>query len=132
MILERQQDYFEQGPAQLKPMTMQQVADAVGVHETTVSRAIAGKFLETPFGVVEMRRFFTTGYQTSSGEDVANSSVKDRIAELIAAENPSRPLSDATIVETLQQEGLEIARRTVAKYRDALNIPPSNLRRRHG
>lgn len=131
VILDRQQEYFESGPAMLKPMTMQQVADAVGVHETTVSRAIAGKFIETPFGVVEMRKFFTTGYQTSGGEDVANSSVKDRIGELIAGEDPGKPLSDATIVETLQKEGLDIARRTVAKYRDALNIPPSNLRRRH-
>lgn len=132
IILERQGEYFEQGPSHLKPMTMQQVAEAVGVHETTVSRAIAGKFLETPFGVVEMRKFFTTGYQTASGEDVANSSVKDLIANLIAAEDPAKPLSDAVIVETLKGEGLDIARRTVAKYRDALNIPPSHLRRRHG
>lgn len=131
ILLERQEEYFSSGPAHLKPMTMQQVAEAVGIHETTVSRAIAGKFVETPYGVVEFRKFFTTGYQTASGEDVANSSVKDRIAALVAAEDPGKPLSDSTIVETLKNEGLDIARRTVAKYRDALNIPPSHLRRRH-
>lgn len=131
IILDRQQEYFLHGPAHLKPLTMQQVAEGVGVHETTVSRAIAGKFVETPFGVVEMRKFFTTGYQTASGEDVANSSVKDKIAAMIAEEDPQHPLSDSTIVSTLEKEGLEIARRTVAKYRDALGIPPSHLRRQH-
>ena len=131
IILERQQEFFQQGPAHLKPLTMQQVAEAVGVHETTVSRAISGKFVETPYGVFEMRKFFTTGYQTAKGEDVANSSVKDQIAAMIAAEDPRHPLSDAAIVSALEKGGLDIARRTVAKYRDALNIPPSHLRRHH-
>lgn len=132
VIARHQAAFLKRGPGHLKPLTMQQVASEVGVHETTVSRAVAGKFAETPQGIFEMRKFFTTGYQTSSGEDLANTSVKDRIAALIADESPSSPLSDSAIVKQLNGEGLDIARRTVAKYRDALNIPPSHLRRRHG
>ena len=132
VVVERQRDYLERGPSHLKPLTMQQVAEAVGVHETTVSRAVAGKFAETPQGVIDMRKFFTTGYQTSEGGDLANTSVKDRIAALVAAENPAKPLSDDAIVRLLAADGLKIARRTIAKYRDALNIPPSHLRKQHG
>jgi RNA polymerase sigma-54 factor len=132
VLVERQREFLEEGAAHLKPLTMQQVADLVGVHETTVSRAVAGKFAETPGGIIDLRRFFTTGYHTSDGQDVANTSVKDKIAAMIAAEDPAKPLSDETIVQTLAGEGLTIARRTIAKYRDALGIPPSHLRRRHG
>jgi len=132
VLLDKQRDYFEKGSSHLKPLTMQQVADEVGVHETTVSRAIAGKYAATPHGIIDLRRFFASGYQTTNGNDVANTSVKDRIAELIAEEDNLHPYSDDRIVSKLKEEGLNIARRTVAKYRDALHIPPSHLRKRHG
>ena len=110
-------------------MNMAQVAEAVGVHETTVSRAIAGKFISTPQGVLDMKFFFTTGYQTDSGESVANTSVKDTIAEIVAEEDPHKPLSDQAIVKALEEKGIKIARRTVAKYREELDILPSHMRK---
>jgi len=131
VIADRQRDFLERGPLHLAPLTMQQVAEKVGVHETTVSRAVAGKYAETPRGIVEMRKFFTAGYQTKSGKNLANTSVKERLAAFIAEENPSKPLSDDAIVKTLKKKGIKISRRTIAKYRQALNIPPSHLRRRH-
>lgn len=128
-IVTRQHDFLEKGRAHLHPMNMAQVAEAVGVHETTVSRAISGKFISTPQGVFEMRFFFTTGYQTESGESVANTSVKDAIAEIVSEEDPSKPLSDQQIVKELTERGLKIARRTVAKYREELEILPSHMRK---
>jgi RNA polymerase sigma-54 factor len=110
-------------------MTMAQVAEAVGVHETTVSRAIAGKTVATPQGVFEMRFFFTTGYRADDGTQVSNTSVKDAIAALVRAEDGAHPLSDQQIVERLKASGLAVARRTVAKYREALGFLPSHLRK---
>ena len=110
-------------------MTMVQIADAVGVHETTVSRAISGKYIATPHGVFEMKYFFTPGYQTASGESMSNTSVKGAIAELVKGEDTKNPLSDKEIVEILSKRGIPIARRTVAKYRNELNILPSNMRK---
>ncbi len=130
-ILNRQMEFFEHGPSHLKPMTMSQVAEAVGVHETTVSRAISGKYMATPHGIFEMKYFFTTGYQTGDGEVVSNTSVKEAIAELVRNEDPERPLSDQEIVEILEGRGIPIARRTVAKYRGELGILPSNMRRKY-
>lgn len=128
-IATRQRPFLEEGVAALVPMTMAQVADAVGVHETTVSRAIAGKTAATPQGVFEMKFFFTTGYVTAAGAEVSNTSVKDVIAALIRAEDPRRPLSDQQIMDKLKGEGLPVARRTVAKYREALGFLPSHLRK---
>ncbi len=130
-ILARQKDFFESGPSALKPLTMVQIADAVGVHETTVSRAISGKYMATPHGVFEIKYFFTPGYQTADGETLSNTSVKGSIAELVKAEDTSNPLSDKEIVEMLTARGIPIARRTVAKYRTELNILPSNMRKRY-
>src|SRR5919109_4047543 len=130
-IVQRQREFFEHGSAHLKPMTMVQIADAVGVHETTVSRAISGKYMSTPQGVFEMKYFFTPGYQTSSGESMSNTSVKEAILDLVKNEDGNAPLSDKEIVEILSQRGIPIARRTVAKYRTELNILPSNMRRRY-
>jgi RNA polymerase sigma-54 factor len=130
-IVKRQRDFFEQGTSHLKPMTMVQVADAVGVHETTVSRAISGKYMATPQGVFEMKYFFTPGYQTATGESMSNTSVKEAILDLVKDENGSAPLSDKEIVEILSKRGIPIARRTVAKYRTELNILPSNMRRKY-
>src|ERR1700732_848486 len=130
-IVSRQRDFFDHGSSQLKPMTMVQIADAVGVHETTVSRAISGKYMSTPQGVFEMKYFFTPGYQTASGESMSNTSVKEAILDLVKGEEGNSPLSDKEIVEILSKRGIPIARRTVAKYRTELNILPSNMRRRY-
>jgi RNA polymerase sigma-54 factor len=130
-IVSRQRDFFDKGSSQLKPMTMVQIADAVGVHETTVSRAISGKYMATPQGVYEMKYFFTPGYQTATGESMSNTSVKEAILDLVKNEDGNAPLSDKEIVEILSNRGIPIARRTVAKYRTELNILPSNMRRKY-
>jgi RNA polymerase sigma-54 factor len=127
--VDRQREFLEFGPSALKPMTMVQIADEVGVHETTVSRAISGKYMCTPHGVFEMKYFFTPGYQTAGGESMSNTSVKGMIADLVKDEDPRSPLSDKEIVELLSKKGIPIARRTVAKYRSELNILPSNMRK---
>ena len=128
-ILKHQPEFLDKGSAFLRPLNMAQVADAVGVHETTVSRAIAGKYMATPHGVFELRYFFTQGLKTESGEDLSNTSVKNAIAEIIAGETPRKPLSDDKITKLLNEKGIHVARRTVAKYREALNILPSHLRK---
>jgi len=128
-IVKRQREFMEKGVAYLKPMTMVQVAEVVGVHETTVSRAVSGKYIQTPQGIFEMKYFFTSGIQTASGEGMSNTSVKDMIADLFKKENPQKPLSDQEVVKILGEKGIVIARRTVAKYRSELNILPSNLRK---
>jgi RNA polymerase sigma-54 factor len=130
-ILKHQHEFFAEGVSKLKPLTMTQIADIIGVHETTVSRALANKYIKTPHGVFEMKFFFTSGYQSDAGASVANTSVKEMIADLIAAEDPGQPRSDQEIVGLLQGKGLKIARRTVAKYREELGLLPSNLRRRY-
>ncbi len=128
-IVQRQRDFLDKGISQLKPMTMLQVAEAVGVHETTVSRAVSGKYIETPQGVFEMKFFFTSGIQTASGGDISNTSIKDMVADMIKKEDTSNPLSDEQIVQMLKDKGINIARRTVAKYRSELNILPSTMRK---
>ncbi len=128
-IVNRQREFMEKGVAFLKPMTMVQVAEVVGVHETTVSRAVSGKYIQTPQGIFEMKYFFTAGIQTASGDGMSNTSVKDMIEDIFKNENPSKPLSDHQVVKMLSDKGIVIARRTVAKYRTELNILPSNLRK---
>lgn len=128
-IIKVQEPFFENGVSHLKPLTMTQIADVVGVHETTVSRAIANKFIKTPHGVFDMKFFFTPGYQADSGAAVSNKSVKEMIHDIIATEDRSKPSSDQEIVAKLQEKGINIARRTVAKYREELGLLPSNLRR---
>jgi RNA polymerase sigma-54 factor len=130
-IVKRQSEFMDKGVAHLKPMTMVQIAEVVGVHETTVSRAVSNKYIQTPQGVFEMKYFFTSGIKTDSGNGVSNTSVKDMVAEMFKAENSQKPLSDQEIVKMLKEKGIVIARRTVAKYRDELNILPSNLRKKY-
>ena len=130
-IVSRQRDFLEHGPSHLKPTTMAEVADAVGVHETTVSRAVSGKYMATPQGVFEMKYFFTGGFQTATGESLSNTSVKQAVLDLVKHESGSAPLSDHEIVEILSERGIPIARRTVAKYRSELNILPSHMRRKY-
>ena len=128
-ILKRQGEFMEHGESELRPMTMSQVADAVGVHETTVSRAVSGKYVETPHGVLEMKYFFTSGLASKDGSSLANTSVKGMLSELVKKEDAAKPLSDEDLVKVFTEKGVKIARRTVAKYRAELNFLPSHLRR---
>jgi RNA polymerase sigma-54 factor len=128
-IVKRQHDFMAKGVAHLKPLTMVQVAEVVGVHETTVSRAVSGKYMDTPQGIFEMKYFFTAGIQTESGAGMSNTSVKDMISDIFKREDTAKPLSDQEVVKMLKEKGIVIARRTVAKYRTELNILPSNLRK---
>ncbi len=123
-IVDAQPDFFVKGMGALKPLTMQQVAEQVGVVGTTVSRTVRDKYMSTPFGVIEMRRFFTSGgAKTEGGETMSNVSVKERIKSIIDSEDASNPFSDDQITEMLKAEGVNISRRTVAKYRGAMKIP---------
>lgn len=128
-ICEVQKDFFEYGILHLKPLTLQDVANKAGVHESTVSRATSGKFAQTPRGLLELKFFFSGAANTGDGEDVSTMAVKKRIQDLIKGENPKKPLSDNSIVELLKKDGIILARRTVAKYRDELNIPGSSARK---
>jgi len=130
-IIRFQTEFFEEGSSKLKPLTMSQVADVVGVHETTVSRAIANKYMRTQHGLFDFKYFFTPGYKGEDGETMSNTSVKEKIAKIIEAENTAKPLSDQQIVGFLAESGIKIARRTVAKYREELGILPTNLRRQY-
>lgn len=128
-IIRHQPQFLAKGPRFLRPLTMNDVADDLNLHATTVSRAVAGKYILTPHGLMEMRAFFATGYQTSSGEEVSNAGVREAIQQLVSQENPEKPLSDEAIAKKLSSQGIKVARRTVAKYREQLNILPSHLRK---
>jgi len=130
-IIERQGGFFEEGSSKLRPMTMSEVADSIEVHETTVSRAIANKFLKTPHGTFPLKYFFTPGYSGKDGDSLSNTSVKEIIETIIEQEDPTKPLSDRKIVDLLAEKEIKLARRTVAKYREELGISPTNLRRRY-
>jgi len=130
-IVDRQQPFLEKGSRHLKPMTMNDIAEVIGVHPTTVSRAVAGKYIDTPHGLMEMRKFFATGYQTFDGKDVSNEGVREALQTLINRENSTRPLSDSKLEKLLNEQGIKIARRTVAKYREQLGILPSHLRKKY-
>ena len=130
IIVERQGDFFEHGPSQLRPLTMTDVAKEMGVHETTVGRAAANKWMLTPHGLKEFRWFFTSGVATEDGGTVAQEGVQELIADILARENPAAPLADEAITAELRKRGIQIARRTVAKYREALGQPPAHMRRR--
>ena len=129
-VVRRQEDFLRHGVQRLKPMKMQDIADAVGVHISTVSRAISGKFIETPQGIFDMKRFFSGGTQSDDGEMVSQQAVKDTLKQIVEAEDKNSPLSDDQLVEELGKKGVHIARRTVTKYRKALGID-SSTRRRH-
>jgi len=128
-IVSRQEEFFKKGASALKPLIMAQIADAVGLHVTTVSRAVSGKYMETPQGLFEMRYFFTPGFQNTDGSAVSNEMVKVAIREMVDRESQRSPLSDQEIVTELEERGLKVARRTIAKYRDQLGILPSHLRK---
>ncbi|MEK9773533.1 MAG: RNA polymerase factor sigma-54 [Opitutae bacterium] len=130
-ILEKQADFFHYGTSKLHPMTMSQVAEEIDVHETTVSRATANKYLRTPHGLFPFKFFFTPGYSGKHGDAVSNTSVKEIIGSIIEQEDSKKPLSDRAIVDILAGRDIKLARRTVAKYREELGIAPTNLRRQY-
>jgi RNA polymerase sigma-54 factor len=128
-IVEHQNEFLEEGPEHIHPLKMQQIADKVGVHVTTVSRAVDDKYIQTPRGIYPLRRFFVGGTQSDDGEDVAWDIIRIRLQEIIDKEDKSSPLSDDDIVHELKKQGLEVARRTVTKYRQKMSIPSSRQRR---
>jgi RNA polymerase sigma-54 factor len=130
-ILDVQMDFFEKGIEHLKPLTLQQVAERVEMHESTVSRVTNSKYVQTPRGVFELKYFFSTGLRTESGDAASSKKIKARIQELIEKENRSRPLSDQEIGEILKRDGFYVARRTVAKYRDQLGIFSARMRKQY-
>ncbi|PKQ15483.1 MAG: RNA polymerase sigma-54 factor [Actinobacteria bacterium HGW-Actinobacteria-7] len=130
IVLEVQRDFFEDGRGPLRPLRLEDVAVEIGVHLSTVSRGVTGKYMATPYGLFELKYFFSGGYRTSTGMDVASTSIKQRLRELVKDEDASKPLSDQRLAELLTAEGVTVARRTVAKYREELGIEPSWARRR--
>ncbi|MBO5254350.1 MAG: RNA polymerase factor sigma-54 [Opitutales bacterium] len=128
VILQHQIQYLENG--NLIPMTRQEIADEIGMHPTTIGRAISGKNVETPFGILELKNFFTNSIENDEGDSVSSNTIKEKIQDIISQENPTKPYSDAKISELLQQHGINIARRTVAKYREDLGIATKTLRKR--
>lgn len=131
ILLKHQRDFFDKGERYIRPLTLQQVADEIGVHETTVSRAIANKYVQTPHGLMSFKRFFTSGVTSEGGEKVSDEQIKARIRDLVEDEDPAKPLSDNKLTKILKDEGLNVARRTVAKYREEMGILSSNLRKSH-
>ncbi len=131
VIVDTQYDFLENGIEALKPLTMRQIADKVDLHETTVSRAVSGKYIQTPQGLFELRFFFTGGYQAESGDLLSSRSVMEKIKDIVSDENSSKPYSDDAISEILKHDGIPIARRTVAKYREEMGILSSRLRRKY-
>ena len=129
-IVDAQTEFFTQGVKALKPMTMASVAQKVNVHETTVSRTVANKYMRTPIGVFEMKYFFTPGIMGQDGTTVSNKSIQKLIRDLVDAEDPTAPLSDQAIEKKLAEQGFKVARRTINKYRGILKIPPAYERRR--
>lgn len=131
-IVKHQKEFFEKGAAHLKPMVLRDIANDIGMHESTVSRVTTAKYVHTPQGIYELKYFFNSGISSSQGgDDLASESVKLKLKELVSKEDPKKPLSDQKLVELLKKEGIDIARRTVAKYRDVLRILPSSQRKKY-
>jgi len=128
-IVKRQTDFLEHGDESMKPMVLRDIAEEIGMHESTISRVTTNKYMHTPRGVVEFKYFFSSHLSSASGEDQSSTSVRAKIRKLIGSENLAKPLSDSKITNLLKDEGISVARRTVAKYREAMNIPSSSDRR---
>ncbi len=128
-IVERQIDFFEYGEEAMKPMVLNDIAESVDMHESTISRVTTQKYMHTPRGVFELKYFFSSHVSTSGGGECSSTAIRAIIKKLIAAEHSRKPLSDSKITTLLKEQGIEVARRTIAKYRESLNIPPSNERK---
>lgn len=131
-LVREQAGFLEFGPQALQPLTLRSIANELGLHESTVSRAIARKYVRTPRGTIALRDFFASGIETEGGGSASSTAIQDMIRKLVDAEDPRKPMSDARLADTLKAEGVPVARRTVAKYREALHIPPSHERVRIG
>jgi RNA polymerase sigma-54 factor len=129
-IVNQQTDFLNNGITHLHPMRLRDVADVVGVHETTVCRVVNGKYVDTPQGLFELKYFFSSGLESDTGEDASAKSVMAMVQELVDSEDPKKPLSDQKISEIMRVRGITVARRTVAKYRDVLGILPTSMRKR--
>jgi RNA polymerase sigma-54 factor len=129
-IVEHQRGFFEYGEEAMKPLVLHDIAEGVGMHESTISRVTTQKYMHTPRGIFELKYFFSSHVATESGGECSSTAIRALIKKLIAAENPRKPLSDSKITELLSDQGIVVARRTIAKYREALMIPPSNERKR--
>jgi RNA polymerase sigma-54 factor len=130
-VFKVQRAFLDEGPEALRPLPMTEVAGKVGVHVATVSRAVAGKYVQTPRGIYPIRMFFSGGTTTSEGEDVSWDAVKVKLKELIAGEDKANPLNDDELTEAMLKQGIDIARRTIAKYRGILGIPPARKRKQY-
>jgi RNA polymerase sigma-54 factor len=130
-ILEVQRDFFDKGIEHLRPLTLQHIAEIVGMHESTISRVTNGKYVQTPRGVFELKYFFSTGLKTDNGEAASSRKIKARIAQIIEKEDRRKPLSDQAIARMLKDDGFQVARRTVAKYRDKLGVLPARMRKQY-
>jgi RNA polymerase sigma-54 factor len=131
-IVELQRDFLEYGDEAMKPMVLRDVATALELHESTVSRVTTQKYMYTPRGTFEFKYFFSSHVSTASGGECSSTAIRAFIRKLLAAENPKKPLSDNKIAAVLAEQGIKVARRTVAKYREAMGVPPSNERKRLG
>ena len=129
-IVDRQRDFFEKGVEYLKPLTLREVAEVINMHESTVSRVTNEKFVQTPRGVLPLKFFFSSALSTASGEDASARSIRAKLEKMVSEENSAKPLTDQQIVHLFQEQGIQIARRTVAKYRDQLGILPARMRKR--
>ncbi|RLA61137.1 MAG: RNA polymerase sigma-54 factor, partial [Epsilonproteobacteria bacterium] len=128
-IVKHQQGFFKKGVEYLRPLTLKKIADEIGVHESTVSRVTTNKYMHTPLGVFELKYFFMSGVGGTSGEEVSSEVLKVKIKNLIELESPNRPLSDQKVADLLGREGIKVARRTIAKYRESLGILSSSKRK---
>ena len=128
-IVEQQQAFFEHGPEAMKPMVLADIAQQVEMHESTISRVTTQKFLHSPRGIFELKYFFSSHVSTEDGGEASSTAIRALVKKLIAAENPAKPLSDSKLTTLLADQGIMVARRTVAKYRESLSIPPSNQRK---
>jgi len=129
-IVQRQTSFFEHGEEAMEPLILKDVAEAVEMHESTISRVTSGKYMHTPRGVFELRYFFSSQVEGADGSGTSSTAIRAKIRKLVREEDPESPLSDGRIAEVLSGEGIPVARRTVAKYREAMGIAPSNERRR--
>jgi RNA polymerase sigma-54 factor len=128
-ITQRQRSFFIHGELAMKPMVLREIAEELGLHESTISRVTTAKYMHTPYGTYELKYFFGSGLGTDSGNHASSTAVRALIKQLIASENPKKPLSDNQLSDMLKEQGIDCARRTVAKYREALRIAPTNLRK---
>ncbi|MGL4196021.1 MAG: RNA polymerase factor sigma-54, partial [Edwardsiella piscicida] len=128
-IVEQQQAFFEHGAESMKPMVLADIAQQVEMHESTISRVTTQKFLHSPRGIFELKYFFSSHVNTEDGGEASSTAIRALVKKLIAAENPAKPLSDSKLTTLLADQGIMVARRTVAKYRESLSIPPSNQRK---